>query len=66
MQVFSNIDSSILLRKRIEANIFCFIFQNVNFNLGNSNFILGNTNFNLGNSNFIVGNANFNLDKYQL
>ena len=38
-------------------------FQNVNFNIGNSNFILGNTNFNIGISNFILGtyNANYNL-----
>lgn len=41
-----------ILRKCIGAN---FVFsQNVNFNLGNSNYILGNTNINLGNSNFIL------------
>ena len=43
------------------GHIYCFIYQNINFNLGNTNFIIGNTNFNFGNTDFIIGNINFNL-----
>jgi len=38
------------LRKRIGATLLFFIFQNVNFNLGNFNIILGNSNFDFGNT----------------
>jgi hypothetical protein len=39
-------------------------FQNVIFNIGDSNFILGKTNINVGISNFILGNTNFNIGNY--
>jgi hypothetical protein len=43
------------------GQLFCFIFQNVNLILSNTNFILGNTNLILSNTNFILGNTNLNL-----
>ena len=48
------------------GQLFCFIFQNVNLILSNTNFILGNTNLNLGNTNFILESTNLNLGNTNL